>query len=90
MKKIYDSDSIQGPEAVAWAMRVMSIQADKQDRPFFLEQMKRATDDLTTMRRIKKGWEQYGMTPAQVCAHKPEKQIARYNSEPYFRSRREL
>ena len=61
--------------------------------PIFLEQMDMAKNDAANMRRIKKGWLQYGVTdPWWVVHHSgyaggpdgrtESKQVPRYNSEP--------
>ena len=89
MRGIYNSDPVAGAEACSWGMRVMSWTAPPgKDRDFFLDQMSRADRDAATMRRLKSGWEQYGMPPMDVVNHRPAPQIPRYNSEPIFRSTR--
>ncbi len=86
MKVIYASHSVLGAEACSWGLRVMSWQAAPgKDRPFFLDQMGRAERDAVVMKRIQEGWQQWGMTPSEVCNHTPATAIARYNSEPCFR-----
>ena len=89
MKSIYTSDPVLGAEACSWGMRVMSWTTPPgKDRDFFLDQMSRADRDAATMRRLKSGWQQYGMPPMDVVNHRPAPQIPRYNSEPIFRSTR--
>ena len=89
MKNIYTSDPVLGAEACSWGMRVMSWTVPPgKDRDFFLDQMGRADRDAATMRRLKSGWQQYGMPPWDVVNHRPAPQIPRYNSEPIFRSTR--
>ena len=87
MKGIYNSHSVNGPLAVSWGLRVMSWKAAPgTDRDFFLSQMEKCDRDAATMKRIQNGWEKFGMTPDEVINHVPARQIARYNSEPCFRS----
>ena len=89
MKSIYTSDPVLGAEACSWGMRVMSWTTPPgKDRDFFLDQMGRADRDAATCRRLKSGWQQYGMPPMAVVNHKPAPQIPRYRSEPIFRSAR--
>ena len=71
-----------GNESESWTAR------PGKDRDFFLEQMGKADRDALSMRRLKSGWEQYGMPPMAVVNHKPAPQIPRYKSEPIFRSAR--
>ena len=89
MKSIYTSDPVLGAEACSWGMRVMSWTTPPgKDRDFFLDQMGRADRDAAMMRRLKSGWQQYGMPPMDVVNHRPAPQIPRYRSEPIFRSAR--
>lgn len=86
LKNIYNSDSIQGALAVAFFFNLMAMQIDTpKDRIFFLNEMKKCYDDVNNMKKIKKGWMEYNMHPWYVVHHKPEKQIARYNSEPIIK-----
>ena len=38
------------------------------------------------MRKLRQGWGVYEMSPWDVVHHRPEPQLARYNSEPTLRS----
>ena len=84
MRQLYATDSVAGPEAVAWGLRMMATKCEPgEQRRFFLEQMDIAKNDAATMRRIRKGWLQYGVTdPWWVVHHTESKQLPRYNSEP--------
>ena len=84
MRQLYATDSVEGPEAVAWGLRMMATKCEPgEQRRFFLEQMDMAKNDAANMRRIKKGWLQYGVTdPWWVVHHSESKQVPRYNSEP--------
>ena len=94
MRQLYATDSVEGPEAVVWGLRMMATKCEPgEQRRFFLEQMDMAKNDAANMRRIKKGWLQYGVTdPWWVVHHSgyaggpdgrtESKQVPRYNSEP--------
>ena len=84
MRQLYATDSMEGPEAVAWGLRMMATKCEPgEQRIFFLNQMDIARDDAATMRRIRKGWLQYNVTdPWWVVHHTESKQLPRYNSEP--------
>ena len=85
LRAIYDSDSIQGPLAVGWAMRMMATQCEPgNDRDFFVKQMEMCKEDAAIMKRVKKGWTAFGTDPWWVVHSSPEPQIPRYNSEPIF------
>ena len=48
-----------------------------------LEQMDNARNDAALMRRIRKCWQEYGYEDCWWVVHdKPERQMARYHSEP--------
>ena len=89
MRQLYATDSVEGPEAVAWGLRMMATKCEPgEQRRFFLEQMDNARDDAAIMRRIRKGWLQYGVTdPWWVVHHTENKQLPRYNSEPILLKR---
>ena len=82
--QLYRTDSVQGPEAVAWGLRMMAIiHPPGKDRVKILEQMDNARNDAAIMRKIRKGWQEYGYEDCWWVIHdKPERQMARYNSEP--------
>ena len=49
LSAIYNSDSIQGPLAVGWAMRMMATQCEPgNDRDFFVKQMEMCKEDAAT------------------------------------------
>ena len=84
MRQLYNTDSVEGPEAVAWGMHIMAMKCESgTQRNFFLEQMDLARDDAALMRRIQKGWQQFGVTdPWWVVHDNCNAQLPRYNSEP--------
>ena len=84
MAAVYSSDAVSGPLAIAFAMRVMATRCPPgKDRNFFLEQMDAAQNDAAAMKRVRKGWQAFGVTDPWVVVH-PEKQewLPRYNSWP--------
>ena len=82
--QLYRTDSVQGPEAVAWGLRMMAmIHPPGKDRRIILDQMDKAKNDAALMRKIRKGWQEYGYEDCWWVVHdKPERQMARYHSEP--------
>ena len=83
MRQLYATDSVEGPEAVAWGLKILASKCEGKHRRFFLEQMDHARNDAAIMRRIRKGWLQYCVTDPWWVVHGSEsKQLPRYNSEP--------
>ena len=87
LKKLYQSDSIKGPEMVGKYLRTLAYRLPSgKDRRFLLNQADNARNDAYVMKRLKKGWEQYNMTPWEVVHHKTIHPLPRYNSEPLLNS----
>ena len=84
---LYESDSVEGPRAVAWGMRMLATQCEPgTDRHFFLEQMDRCEEDAARMKKVREGWRAFGEEDPWWVVHSiPERPIARYNSAPNFR-----
>ena len=83
LKNLYATDTVLGPRAVALALKALAVGCPPEGRQFFLSQMRRALKDSERMLKVKRGWEQYGVSdPWWVVHHAPEKPLARYNSEP--------
>ena len=83
MRQLYDTDSVEGPEAIAWGLQIMATLCEPgPGRIFLLEQMDNAKNDAALMKRIRKGWQAYGTDPWSVVHDTPTKHMARYNSEP--------
>ena len=82
--QLYRTDSVAGPEAVGWGLRMMAIiHPPGKDRRTILEQMDNARNDAAIMRKIRKGWQEYGYEDCWWVVHDtPVRSIARYNSEP--------
>ena len=56
------ADDVQGPLAVEWGMRMMATQCEPgKDRNFFVKQMEMCKEDAARMKRIKKGWQAFGV-----------------------------
>ena len=84
LKKLYYSDSIKGPEMVAKYLQTLAYRLPSgKDRRFLLNQADNARNDAYLMKRLKKGWNRYGMTPWEVVHHKAA-HLPRYHSEPTF------
>ena len=82
--QLYKTDSVDGPGAVAWGLEMMGmIHPPGKDRVTILEQMDNAKNDAALMRKIRKGWQQFGVEDCWWVVHDtPVPQLARYNSEP--------
>ena len=71
-----------GPQAVAWGLRTMGeITPAGKARSFYLTEADKALDDAALMKKIAKGWQAFGEHPWWVVHGKPEKQMARFNSD---------
>ena len=81
-RQLYNLDPILGPQAVAWGLRTMGeITPAGKERRFYLTEADKAMDDAAIMKKIAKGWSGFGEHPWWVVHGKPEKQMARYNSD---------
>ena len=87
-RAIYESDSVQGPRAVAWGMRMLATTCEPgEGRDFFLQQMDRCKEDAARMQKVRQGWRAFGeKDPWWVVHSRPERPLARYQSEPSLRS----
>ena len=85
--QLYRTDSVEGPEAVAWGLQIMAmLHPPGAGRVTILEQMDKARNDAAIMKQIRKGWQEFGVDdPWWVVHDKPVRQMARYNSEPVFK-----
>ena len=72
MRQLYATDSVEGPEAVAWGLKILASKCEGKHRRFFLEQMDNARNDAAIMRRIRKDWLQYGVTDPWWVIHHSE------------------
>ena len=82
--QLYTTDSVEGPEAVAWGLQMMAaIQPPGPDRMELLRQMDHCKNDAAVMRRIRNGWKLFGVEdPWWVVHDQPVPTLARYHSEP--------
>ena len=55
-------------------------------RDYFLETAKTSLREAVAMRRVRQGWEKYGLQPYDVVHHRAEPWIPRYHSEPTLHS----
>ena len=84
MKAVYLSESVLGPQSIAYAMKVMATRCEPgKDRNFFLTQMRAAENDAAIMERVQTGWRKFGVSdPWDVVYPEKVRQMARYNSLP--------
>ena len=85
LKTLYRSERIEGPRAVSWLLNVLASQAPGgQDRLWLRAQADTAMEDSCQQRRLRKGWQQFGVDDPWWAVHDPPKApwLARYNSEP--------
>ena len=83
-ERLYASDSILGPEAVAWGLELIArVTPPGIDRNTVLEQMDNAKSAAHVMRKIRKGWQGFGVDdPIEIIYDLKTPVLARYNSEP--------
>ena len=86
--RLYASDSVYGPEAIAWGLQILAtVNPPGIDRNTVLEQMDIAKGFAHDMRKIRKGWQGYGVDdPIVLIDEIRTPALARYNSEPSFRT----
>ena len=85
LHKIFVSDPLQGPLAVAWLCQQMMKACPRQDAPFWRSQIDACKHAARVGHKVRCGWEAYGMTPYEVCMHRGYFRhpiLPRYNSEP--------
>ena len=85
LHKIFVSDPVQGPLAVAWMLQQVLKASTRQDAPFRRGQIDACKQAARVGHKVRCGWEAYGMTPYEVCMHRGcfrHPILPRYNSEP--------
>ena len=83
LRAIRASDPIQGPLAVHWLLTTLARMTPAgKDRIFFLEQADIVKDEEVAMRKLRKGWSQYGVTDPWFVVPEMELWLPRYNSAP--------
>ena len=89
LHKIFVSDPVQGPLAVAWLCQHITKACPHQSAPFWRSQIDACKRAARVGHKVRCGWEAYGMTPYEVCMHRGYSRhpiLPRYNSEPVLRS----
>ena len=89
LHKIFVSDPVQGPLAVAWMLQQVRKASTRQDAPFWRGQIDACKQAARVGHKVRCGWEAYGMTSYEVCMHRGYFRHPiqpRYNSEPVLRS----
>ena len=73
---------VEGPQAIAWGLRTMGeICPPGKDRMLYLTEVDKALEDAARMKKLMNGWSVWGEHPWWIVHGKPEKQMARYNSD---------
>ena len=89
LHKIFVSDPIQWPLAVAWMLQQVFKASTRQGARFWCSQIDACMHAARVGHKVRCGWEAYGMTPYEVCMHRGYSRhpiLPRYNSEPVLRS----
>ena len=86
LEGIRRSDPIQGPVAASWLLSSLARRLKGRERRYLLEQADIQMEDAVAMRKVRKGWSQYGVTDPWFVVH-PERQpwLPRYHSAPVTR-----
>ena len=86
LEGIRRSDSIQGAVAASWLLSSLARRLKGRERRYLLEQADIQMEDAVAMRKVRKGWSQYGVTDPWFVVH-PERQpwLPRYHSAPVMR-----
>ena len=86
LEGIRRSDPIQGPVAASWLLSSLARRLKGRERLRMLEQADILTEEAVVMRKLRKGWSQYGVTDPWFVVH-PERQpwLPRYHSAPVMR-----
>ena len=84
---IRNSDLVEGPKALHWLFSAIARGLGPgKDRIFFLEQADVVMEEAMAMRKLKKGYSQYEMSPWDVVHWQPPGWIPRYHSCPLLPS----
>ena len=87
LKEMRGEDPVQGNLNLHWCFSALARGLPPgTGRSFFLDMAEMSLREAVTMRKLRKGWGQYGLQPIDVVNHRPEPQVARYNSAPTLRS----
>ena len=89
LHKIFVSDPVQGPLAVAWMCQQMMKACPRQSVSFWRSQIEACNRAARSGHKVRLGWEAYGMTPWEVVHHRGfyrRPALPRYRSEPDLRT----
>ena len=86
LEGIRRSDPVEGPLAGSWLFSSLARRLRGRERLQMLEQADLLTEEAVVMRKVRKGWSQYGVTDPWFVVH-PERQpwLPRYHSAPVMR-----
>ena len=82
LAKIFREDDIGGPLAVAHILKQMRKIATRREVWFWDVQIEQCMRAARISAKIRQGWQQFGMSPCDVLAHRCPKQVPRYHSVP--------
>ena len=85
LHRIFVSDPVQGPLAVAWMLQQVLKVGLPLDAPFWCSQIDACKQAARVGRKVRRGWEAYSMTPYEACMHRGycrDPILPGYNSEP--------
>ena len=87
-KKLRQSCPVEGNRACSWLLNVMASQAPPgKDRIFLRDQADILMEDCCVSRKLRKGWQQFGVDDPWRVVHDPPKEwLPRYSSEPVLRN----
>ena len=87
LKEMRGEDPVQGNLNLHWCFSALArVLPPGTGRDYFLRVAEKSLREAVAMRRLRQGWGQYILEPWDVVHHKPEPQVARYNSAPTLRS----
>ena len=87
IKTMHMEDPVQGPMNLHWCFSALARALPPgMGQDSFLQVPETSLREGVTMRKLRQGWGAYGLEPIDVVNHKPEPQVARYNSAPTLRS----
>ena len=86
LEGIRRSDPIQGALAASWLLSSLARRLKGRERLRMLEQADLRMEEAVVMRRLRKGWSQYGVTDPWLVVH-PQREpwLPRYHSAPVMR-----
>ena len=88
LKTLYRSDREEGPRATSWLLNVLASQTPGgPERIWLRTQADNAMEECCQQRRLRKGWQQYGVDDPWWVVHDLPKEpwLPRYNSAPTLR-----